>query len=291
MSSNADKIADNSKSKENKKYRVYFMLLLWLSINLIWLTLHQQPSLNQVNNAESKINYNHTVEVPNILSTNKEIPFKLRCEFIFSNNDFRDITNDSVAIIIFYENNILFEWNGFVGEECPLWEYELTPGTYRIQTVIQGDPKLIEATLEYDLFIFLNFSMEGFVIANMIGLLLVLSEMKMKKNKNKNKKVRDGKWKPKAWDMGDATKEVEVGLMPTNTNEDTIISDEIAKQRKQYEDNIENKTEDKKPLFDELQVHPQEELTKGDDSSLKGKLIADERIQRVSDIYDLMEEK
>ena len=32
-------------------------------------------------------------------------------------------------------------------------------------------------------------------------------------------------------------------------------------------------------------------MGEGDETSLKGKLKADERIQRVSDIYDLMEEK
>ena len=146
MLSNSGKNAEKDKAKNNKKYRVYFMLVLWLSINLIWLTLHQQPSLNQVNNAESKINYNHTVEVPNILSSNKEIPFTLRCEFIFSDNEVEVNTNDSVSLIIFYDNDALYEWQGVVGGECPSWENEFAPGNYRIQTIIRGDAKLIDVT-------------------------------------------------------------------------------------------------------------------------------------------------
>ena len=71
-------------SKEKKKFRFFFMLVLWLSINLIWLTLHQQPSLNQVYNPETTFNHNHTVEVPDILSTGKKVPFTLHCEFGFS---------------------------------------------------------------------------------------------------------------------------------------------------------------------------------------------------------------
>ena len=291
MLSNSEKNIEAGKDKsiDNKKYRVYFMLVLWLSINLIWLTLHQQPSLNQVNSPESKINYNHTMEVPNILASNKDLPFTLRCEFVFSDKEISTNTNNSVALKIFHNDKLLYEWEGLVGEECSSWESEFSPGNYRIQTIIQGDPKLIDATLEYDLFIFLNFSLEGFLVANSIGFLLVLSEVKLKKNKNK--KIKDGKWKPKAWNMGDATKEVEVGLMPTNNDEETIISDEVAKQRKQYEEDVEDNSQDKIEVIEEVPIHSPESLGKGDDSTLKGKLIADQRIQRVSDIYDLMEEK
>ncbi len=285
MSSDEGKNAEPGK---NTKYRLYFMLVLWLSINLIWLTLHQQPSLNQVNNPETKINYNHTVEIPNILSNGKNIPFTLRCNFEFSDDgELSTETNISVGLKLFQDNTIIFDWNGSVGNDCSSWSTELPPGNYRLQTIIQGDHKLIDVTVEYELVIFQNFSLEGFFIANIIGMFLVLSEIP--RNKNKTKKVKGGKWKPKAWDINDATKEVEVGLITTTEDEETIVSDEIAKQRKQYEEEVQRKSLDIIP--EKIPVKQPDELEDGDDSALKGELKADKRIQRVSDIYDLMDEK
>ncbi|HJM44421.1 MAG TPA: hypothetical protein QF644_00550 [Candidatus Poseidoniaceae archaeon] len=287
MSSEEEKTTETGK---NTKYRLYFMLVLWLSINLIWLTLHQQPSLNQVNNPETKTNYNHTVEVPNILSNGKNIPFTLRCNFELSDNsEISTETNLSVGLKLFQNNTIIYEWNGSVGNDCLSWSTELSPGDYRLQTIIPGDHKLIDATVEYELVVFQNFSLEGFFVANIIGVFLVLSEVPRNKNKNKNKKVKGGKWKPKAWDITDATKEVEVGLITTTEDEETIVSDEIAEQRKQYEEDVQRKSLDIIP--EKIPVKQPDALEDGDDSALKGELKADERIQRVSDIYDLMDEK
>ena len=278
---------------ETKKYRVYFMLALWLSINLIWLTLHQQPSVNQVNNPEIKINYNHTVEIPNILSRDKPVPFSLRCDFTLSDEGKIDNpANNSVSLILFEENEVLYGWYGNVGDVCPTWNSQLPPGSYLLQTSITSDPKSVDVTVEYDLSVFRNFSLEGFYVANLLGLLLVLSEIPLfRKNKNKGVSEKGKKWKPQEWQIGDATKEVEVGLLDAYDNEETIISDDMAKQRKQYEDEIQNNKQD---LIQEIEKTPMkqpDELQEGDDSTMKGKLRADERIQRVSDIYDLMEDK
>ena len=59
MLSDVEKNNDPPK-KPKSKFRIYFMLVLWVSINMIWLTLHQQPSLNQVYNPETKFNQNYT---------------------------------------------------------------------------------------------------------------------------------------------------------------------------------------------------------------------------------------
>ena len=294
MTSDSDTNNQNrGKSKENSKFRLLFMLVLWLSINLIWLTLHQQPSLNQVYNPETEFNSNYTVEVPDILSMGKKVPFTVYCEYVYS--DKAEIstmnTNDSVSLTLFQENNILYRWNGTIGDNCQTWSTELNPGEYLLQTSIDINSRMIDGTLEYDLTIFLNFAIEGFFIANILGLLLTLSEVVPKNNKKKSEQKNKGKWKPKAWDIGEATKEVEVGLISTNNDEETIISDDVAEQRKKYEDEI-NKNSQK--LLQDFEVPSKEqskELGEGDETSLQGKLKADERIQRVSDIYDLMEEK
>ena len=294
MTSNSDtNNAKREKSKDNSKFRLLFMLVLWLSINLIWLTLHQQPSLNQVYNPETKFNHNHTVEVPDILSSGKKVPFTVYCNYVFSDEaEISTInTNDSVSLTLFHDANILYKWNGTIGDDCQTWSTELNPGEYRLQTSIDINPRMIDGTLEYDLTIFLNFAIEGFVIANILGLFLTLSEIIPKNNKKKSKQKDKGKWKPKAWDIGEATKEVEVGLISTNNDEETIISDDIAEQRKRYENEI---NKDSKELLQDFEVPSKvesKEMGEGDETSLKGKLKADERIQRVSDIYDLMEEK
>ncbi len=294
MTSDSDTNNQNrGKSKENSKFRLLFMLVLWLSINLIWLTLHQQPSLNQVYNPETEFNSNYTVEVPDILSMGKKVPFTVYCEYVYS--DKAEIstmnTNDSVSLTLFQETNILYRWNGTIGDNCQTWSTELNPGEYRLQTSIDINSRMIDGTLEYDLTIFLNFAIEGFFIANILGLLLTLSEVVPKNNKKKSKQKNKGKWKPKAWDIGEATKEVEVGLISTNNDEETIISDDVAEQRKRYEDEINKNSQE---LIQDLEIPSKEqskELGEGDETALKGKLKADERIQRVSDIYDLMEEK
>tara|TARA_Y100000766_G_C18872283_1_gene588948 strand:- start:873 stop:1682 length:810 start_codon:yes stop_codon:yes gene_type:complete len=269
------------------------MLVLWLSINLIWLTLHQQPSLNQVYNPETEFNSNYTVEVPDILSMGKKVPFTVYCEYVYS--DKAEIstmnTNDSVSLTLFQENNILYRWNGTIGDNCQTWSTELNPGEYLLQTSIDINSRMIDGTLEYDLTIFLNFAIEGFFIANILGLLLTLSEVVPKNNKKKSKQKNKGKWKPKAWDIGEATKEVEVGLISTNNDEETIISNDVAEQRKKYEDEINKNSQELLQDFEVPSKEQSKELGEGDETSLQGKLKADERIQRVSDIYDLMEEK
>ena len=293
ISESNEKIEVKGDTKENKKFRLFFMLVLWLSINLIWLTLHQQPSLNQVYNPETKFNHNHTVEVPNILSANKNVPFTIYCDFDFS--DEAEIstsdTNNSVSLTLFKEKDVLYQWNGTLGNDCPAWSTELAPGNYRLQTSIDVNPRMIDGTLEYELTVFLNFAIEGFFIANIIGVLLTLSEAVPQKNKQKKKDKTKGKWKPKVWDMSEATKEVEVGLISNQNDEETIISDEIAEKRKSYEDEIKKESQELLQDFEVPEKEQPPELEGGDEASLKGKLKADKRIQRVSDIYDLMEEK
>ena len=294
MTSDSDTNNQNrGKSNENSKFRLLFMLVLWLSINLIWLTLHQQPSLNQVYNPETEFNSNYTVEVPDILSMGKKVPFTVYCEYIYS--DKAEIStmnsNDSVSLTLFQETNILYKWNGTIGDNCQTWSTELNPGEYLLQTSIDINSRMIDGTLEYDLTIFLNFAIEGFFIANILGLLLTLSEVVPKNNKKKSKQKNKAKWKPKAWEIGEATKEVEVGLISTNNDEETIISDDVAEQRKKYEDEINKNSQELLQDFEVPSKGQSKELGEGDETSLKGKLKADERIQRVSDIYDLMEEK
>ena len=149
---------------------------------------------------------------------------------------------------------------------------------------------MIDVTVEYDLSVFRNFSLEGFYVANLLGLLLVLSEIPLFR-KNKTVKEKGKKWKPKEWQIGDATKEVEVGLIDTYDNDETIVSDDVAKQRKQYEEEIQNNKQDLIQEIEKIPIKQPDDLEEGDDSTLKGKLRADKRIQRVSDIYDLMEDK
>ena len=91
--------------------------------------------------------------------------------------------------------------------------------------------------------------------------------------------------------MSEATKEVEVGLISNQNDEETIISDEIAEKRKSYEDEIKKESQELLQDFEVPEKEQPPELEGGDEASLKGKLKADKRIQRVSDIYDLMEEK
>tara|TARA_B100001996_G_scaffold309991_1_gene251683 strand:- start:292 stop:1083 length:792 start_codon:yes stop_codon:yes gene_type:complete len=263
------------------------MLVLWISINLIWLTLHQQPSLNQVYNPETKFNQNHTVEVPNILASGKNVPFTLNCNFDFSENYSQNQGQFSLSLT--QGDDVIYEWTGEVGSECPSWSSELVPGNYRLHTTIDLEPQMIDGTLEYELYVFLNFSIEGYLLANALGIILFLSELPLNKNKRKVKANKNSKWKPKAWNMGDATKEVEVGLITNTEDEETIVSDDIAKQRKQYEEDIQRNTLDIIP--EKVPVAQPDKLEGGDDSALKGKLNSDKRIQRVSDIYDLMEEK
>ena len=287
MSSDVEKTIEK---KKNTKNRMYFMLVLWLSINLIWLTLHQQPSLNQVYTPDTQFNQNHTVEVPNLLSSNKSIPFTLHCNFDFSEEGEglkSNFTLDFVHLTLSQENSIIHEWGGEIGRDCPSWSTELKPGNYNLHTRIDVDSRMIEGALEYELYVFLNFSIEGYLIANALGLLFVLSEIP--RGKNKTKQGKGSRWKPKAWDMDDATKEVEVGLITTTEDEETIVSEDIAKQRKQYEEEVQRDSLNLIP--EKVPVEQPDVLKGGDDSILKGELRADERIQRVSDIYDLMEKK
>ncbi len=286
MLSDVEKKKDDE-NKPKSKYRMYFMLVLWISINLIWLTLHQQPSLNQVYNPETKFNQNHTVEVPNILASGKNVPFTLNCNFDFSENYSQNQGQFSLSLT--QGDDVIYEWTGEVGSECPSWSSELVPGNYRLHTTIDLEPQMIDGTLEYELYVFLNFSIEGYLLANALGIILFLSELPLNKNKRKVKANKNSKWKPKAWNMGDATKEVEVGLITNTEDEETIVSDDIAKQRKQYEEEIQKNTLDIIP--EKVPVAQPDKLEGGDDSALKGKLNSDKRIQRVSDIYDLMEEK
>ena len=113
-------------------------MILWpvalILLNSLWLGISNNSAPYEIND------YDHPIEeriitLGGVLGQDKPMPAVFDVEF-------QSLTDGggSVEWNIFDENDVLIaQWSGDVSDENPGWEGELTPGTYRFQTVSEQE--------------------------------------------------------------------------------------------------------------------------------------------------------
>ena len=293
------KTAEKVVKEENSNMRFAVLLVLWLLINMVWATLHQQPSLNQANVPGHSLLENQTIEVPDIIGMGRPVPLELRCDFEIAEEASAVVQGSEVGVsvnITSSEGALIYSWKGTVADDCTGWSGELEPGRYGLHTSIAGNDEWVDATIEYDIFVLENLAIEGFILANLIGGLLASTELPARRRERRQRqKPVKGSWKPKSWDISAATREVDVGdFHDPLADGENVISDSIQRQRESYEREMERSPlpepePEHEPVFAAQPKEQPDDLGEGDLRGMKGELKSDKRIKTVSDIYDLME--
>ena len=121
-------------------------VLLWtvavLLINALWLNVAGQSAPNEIN-AEDKFQTYREVDISPVFGSSAPIPASF--EAVFSSNSL-DEANVSYSIKL--ENETLIHaWAGQLTDQVPVWNGELEPGTYTVETIIE-DGVLVQQQLD-----------------------------------------------------------------------------------------------------------------------------------------------
>ncbi|MCS5534522.1 MAG: hypothetical protein NZ802_01570, partial [Candidatus Poseidoniales archaeon] len=167
--------------KKNARMRFIATLVTWLLLNLIWLQASQAIAVNEVNEHGRDINGNYVLNVPNMMKMDREIPVDLSCDFKPKNS-----TVPVVWVQIQHqtpngENSIV--WEGNSTDDCPDFAFSLTPGKHSFYTtVLQGEDadlypsRNLSAEMELGMHLWQPFRIEGFIVANVLGLFLGIAD-------------------------------------------------------------------------------------------------------------------
>ena len=125
-------------AKKNARTRFIATLVTWILLNLIWLQASQAIAVNEVNEHGRDVNGKYTLDVPNMMNLDRQIPVDLTCDFKPKNS-----TSPVVSIRIQHEfpsGELTTVWEGNSTDDCPDFAMSLTSGKHIFYTtVVQGD--------------------------------------------------------------------------------------------------------------------------------------------------------
>ena len=289
------KKSGKGKSKKNNVARLTWLLVIWLLLNSIWTVQNNIGSTNEVQRSGLAVIPSHPFEVPNMLGTGKSVQFELSCTFTDR------IENRTESIIVGWElrdvsGSIINEWNGSINSssvDCISYQTYLEPGQYTINTHLPEREGYVNVDMEFKMWVFKSFAMEGYVIANILGVLFLINEITFKRD---SKKKASDEWESK--EIVDSKSELEIHQFDIDVKSN--LSEDQEKSRKAYEDEMRKLSEEAKKKESEKEMEKtspaeldsgQESLGTGTTKGLDGKAKIDKNIQTVSDLYDLMKKK
>ena len=284
-----------AKKEKNNAFRLTWLIIIWLMLNSIWTVQNNIGSTNEVQRSGLAVIPSHPFEVPDMLGTGKSVQFELSCTFTDR------VENRGESIIVGWElrdssGSMIHFWNGSINsssEDCISYLTDLEPGSYTINTHLPSGEGYVNVDMEFKLWIFKSFAMEGYLIANILGVLFLINEISFKGIKKR--KVSE-EWESK--EIVDSKSEAEVHQF--DLERESNLSDDQKKSRQAYEDEMRKLSEEarKKEVEKEMEKSNQIELETGQESlgvgttkGLDGKAKIDKNIQTVSDLYDLMKKK
>ena len=263
-------------------------VVLLIGLQGAWLIAVSQSATREVNASDAAFHSEHQFEVPNILSFGKSMPVEFTCSSTIEEG------NSSVEIWwILYDgsNNIVANWNGASGGTCGGFEMDLTPGKYRIQTSGESGANFDQ---ELHLGIWSPISIEGHIAALLIAIILG-GEGLWRANKklkaltlpmSQHKIAQKDVWEKVNSDLESEDRvEADVNEIGFAGFINQPTKDEYSKvipelEEFDYTDEIEAEEE----------VDEMGDLGEGTMRGLRGPVKKDERIKRVGDIYDLMDD-
>jgi len=120
--------------------------LLWVVavvlINALWLNVAGQSAPNEVNTNE-QFQTVREVEISPVFGSSSAIPATFTTSFKSTTVD-----QANVSFSIKKDNTtVVYSWSGLLTDDVPLWEGELQPGTYTVETLVE-EGVLVEQRLD-----------------------------------------------------------------------------------------------------------------------------------------------
>ena len=288
--------------KKNARMRFIATLVTWLLLNLIWLQASQAIAVNEVNEHGRQINGNYVLNVPNMMKMDREIPVDLTCDFKPKNS-----TVPVVWVQIQHqspdgENSIV--WEGNSTDDCPDFAFSLTPGKHSFYTtVLQGEDadlypsRNLSAEMELGMHLWQPFRIEGFIVANVLGLFLGIADRAIRgiirrrrealiRNMPLHKLRQKEEWEQITHSIsGGEAVEVEdlVGFQEEGADESMEM--QRRRMREQFAAQTAEADDDTDAFIDEEAMDQDDELGSGTTEGLTGEVEEDESIRTVGDLW------
>lgn len=290
---------------KDAKVRTWTTLITWLLLNLIWFGLSGVAAEHAVMSKSTGFVASHQFEAPNMLGLDRATPVTLTCDFEFINGTGEESVHlflqsgDADAISIFDSNE---------SAGCPATSFELNPGVHFILTQVRnGDDtvnrtpsKLIEGDVSLELDVYAPVVIEGFAIANVLGLLLFISErairdwaarkeLRKMANLPLHKRRQKEVWEALNRDMSGGER-AEVEDLAQFMNTDATAEKRRATMREAFAAQEEADGDTEEFVDDSALEEIDDELGKGSTEGLEGEVEEDPSLRTVRDIWDRLED-
>jgi len=289
-------------AKKNARTRFIATLVTWILLNLIWLQASQAIAVNEVNEHGRDVNGKYTLDVPNMMNLDRQIPVDLTCDFKPKNS-----TSPVVSIRIQHEfpsGELTTVWEGNSTDDCPDFAMSLTSGKHIFYTsVVQGDSadvfpsRNLSAEMDLGMHLWEPFRVEGFIVANALGLFLGIADRAVRGIMRRRKEARSRNlplhkrrqkedWEQIAHSMsgGDAVDVDDlIGYQPQDTDESMEM--QRRRMREQFAAQSTEADGDTDPFVDDDGVDQDDALGPGTTEGLTGKVEEDRNIRTVGDLW------
>jgi hypothetical protein len=287
---------------KNAKMRGWTTIITWVLLNLIWMQALEAVADNEGMDHDSRLNRNFKLNVPDMAGLGRDIPVSLSC-------DYRPLNDTSPVVWVELshvdpEQELTVLWEGNSTDDCPEMELTLPPGEHFFQTrVVMDDGQAdlypahnVSGDLNLGMHLWEPFAVEGYVVVNVLGLLLVVSERAIRYHLARLRAARDGeiplhkRRQREEWDQvvqsmagGDAV-DVE-DLVGFKGEEDESLDLRRQKMREQFAAQTAAADGDTDAFADEEGLDPDAELGEGTIKGLEGDIERDRSIRTVGDLW------
>ncbi|MDP6899591.1 MAG: hypothetical protein QGF94_02005 [Candidatus Thalassarchaeaceae archaeon] len=298
----SDDVKPKKRASKNPRVRTMTTIVTWILLNVIWMFAVSTPSTHYVMDHDTKFDTSHRLEAPNLMNIGSNVPVTLTCEFKPTEN----IGATAWIEITLKHNDIdTTLWEGNVTDDCPAIKLELAPGTYYfISTVFnesRGDvfhhPNIpISGKMNLDMYLWEAHTIGGYVVLNILGLVLFVSEKAIRHWASLKRKRRDEniplhkrrqreEWEQVMGSMsgGDAVDIEDLDIQRNEPIEDGMES-KRRRMREQFAAQAANADGDIDEYEDDTVEHD-DELGEGTTEGLTGEVKEDRNIRTVGDIW------
>jgi len=304
--------AAKPKSRRNHpKVRIITTIVTCIMLNIVWMFAIEVPSSNEVMDHHTSIKSSHPLKVPSLLELEHDVPIVVICDFKPKNES---SINAWIEISLNHGNSEdTLLWEGNTTDTCSNIELSLQPGNYNFQTKIYPNKnsneeilsdKPITGELTLNMYIWKPLEIEGYIILNGLGFILMISEgairnwmKKRKVARSKNlplhKQRQREEWEQVMQSMSGGEAVVIDDLQVHQ--QDDAVNESMELQRKRMREQFAAQTEsadnDTDEFTDDAQAILDKELGEGTTEGLEGALQKDESIQTVGDIWKQLSEE
>ncbi|HIF04723.1 MAG TPA: hypothetical protein EYQ80_04845 [Candidatus Poseidoniales archaeon] len=287
---------------KNAKMRGWTTIITWVLLNLIWMQALGAVADNEGMDHDSRLNRNFKLDVPDMAGLGRDTPVSLSCDYRQLN-----VTSPVVWVELSHvdpEQELTVLWEGNSTDDCPEMELTLPPGEHFFQTrVVMDDGQAdlypannVSGDLNLGMHLWEPFAVEGYVVVNVLGLLLVVGERAIRYHLARLRAARDGniplhkRRQREEWDQvvqsmagGDAV-DVE-DLAGLQGEEDESLDLQRQKMREQFAAQTAAADGDTDVFVDEEGLDPDAKLGEGTIEGLEGDIKRDRNIRTVGDLW------